>query len=344
MQEFFQWVGSVWVDRNEVPTSAEELAGFDIASLIPEYRAYIAAGGQVDMEHGLSIQQVWLMGQLTAGAPLVCVINTLQPPQPSKRVTQLFPLNGNGIIEMLRQLFQATPGLLMTTGVYDGDAIVHVITLQGMDAETGNILFYDPWPGRSLLCEENNSAGVAAGLAPGKANVWMLPPESMASVIHFVLVPMTDLDAVVEARLAEQSNAGLAAIEASDFFQWFHLEKVNSEIQGQFQAIDYRPSGALFRDAVMLRIILAPGQVLTGARLILHRSFVDSQKEGIFAADIAKSFVLFLSGEPDAQALSEHFQEHLREIDSAKYSVGGWTLSTTNMVADCVAYLELTWH
>lgn len=343
MQKFYHWVGTVWVNGPDVPTSAEELAGFDIASLIPEYHAYIAAGGQLDLEHGLSMQQNWLMAQLTAQATLVCVINTLQPPQPTDRITRIFNLNGDGIIEMLRQLFRAKPDLMMSAGVYDGDAIAHVITLQGV-AATGNILFHDPWPGRSLLCQENNSAGVSAELAPGESHVWMLPSGSMAAVIHYVLVPQPDLDAIIESRLAEQAHADVVAIEASEFFQWFHLEKADSQTQGSARAYDYRPSGPMFRETVILRIVITEGQGLTGARLILHRSFVDSPRAGVFAADLAKSFVLFLSKEPNAQALAEELQNSLGKACEGNYPIGGRTLTVANRNVNGVPYLELTWH
>ena len=46
MQTFFQWVSTVWVEQEPVPTSPEDLAQFDLASLIPEYHAYIASGGK----------------------------------------------------------------------------------------------------------------------------------------------------------------------------------------------------------------------------------------------------------------------------------------------------------
>jgi hypothetical protein len=200
MQTFFQWVSTIWVERNRVPTSPEELAQFDIGSLIPEYHAYIGAGGRVDTEHGITLEQSWLMAQLPVREPFVCVINRLQPPTPCERITRKEFMDGRQIIELMRWVFRAPLDAgarvqqqnseMLPTNVYDGDRVAHAITTLGIDAATGSFVYYDPSPGRSLLCAENNAGGAAAAPVPSGERLWMLKPKEMETVLFSVLVPL----------------------------------------------------------------------------------------------------------------------------------------------------------
>ncbi len=200
MQTFFQWLATVWVEQNRVPTSPDELAQFDIGSLIPEYRAYIDAGGRVDTEHGITLEQDWLMAQLPSREAFVCLINRLQPPTPCERITRKEFMDGGQIIEVMQRILgrrrgakakaqQQSPELL-PTNVYDGDRMAHAIITLGIDAATNSFIFQDPWPGRSLLCAENNAAGVAAVPAPRGPPLWMVKPEEMEAVVFSVFVPL----------------------------------------------------------------------------------------------------------------------------------------------------------
>jgi hypothetical protein len=200
VQTFFQWVGTIWVEQNRVPTSPEELAQFDMHSLIPGYHAYIGAGGRVDTEHGLTLEQTWLMAQLPIREPFVCVINRLQPHTPCERITRKEFMDGHQIIELMRSVFRAPLDArarvdlrnseTLSTIVYDGDRVAHVITTLGIDAATSSFVYLDPWPGRSLLCAENNAAGVAATPVPSGERLWMLKPKELEAVLFSVLVPL----------------------------------------------------------------------------------------------------------------------------------------------------------
>jgi hypothetical protein len=200
MQTFLQWVSTIWVERNRVPTSPEELAQFDMSSLIPEYHAYVDAGGHVDTEHGITLEQDWLAAQLPLREPFVCAINRLQPPTPCERITRKEFMDGGQISELMRWIYrvpldagarvQLQNSEMLPTNVYDGDRVAHAITMIGIDAATSCFVYLDPWPGRSLLCAENNAAGVAAVPVPSGERLWMLRPEEMEAVLFSVLVPL----------------------------------------------------------------------------------------------------------------------------------------------------------
>ncbi len=198
IQKFFQWVATVWLEQHP-RMSAEEIAALDPSSLMPEYHAYIDRGGYVDTEHGLTLEQTWLLAQLTTHTLYVCVINSLQRPTPSARITRKYFMTGQEIIELLREIFikkvrtktriKLDKQEPIPATVYDGDRVTHAITLFGQDRATGSFVYHDPWPDRSLLCAENNSAGVAAVPVPSGERLWMITPEEFEAVVFSILVP-----------------------------------------------------------------------------------------------------------------------------------------------------------
>jgi hypothetical protein len=72
--------------------------------------------------------------------------------------------------------------------VYDG-VTGHCILLRGIERKTGRLIYWDPWPLRSLLCVDKNKAGVAAQVVPGGKIFWTLSPEEMSRVLYSVFVP-----------------------------------------------------------------------------------------------------------------------------------------------------------
>jgi hypothetical protein len=169
-ESFCHWVMTVRVDQPDVPTEPAALAKFDIDSLIPEYHAFIKGGGK-SPEHGASLQEFCLATQLHLRRLITCWVNVDQREQEVTRIKQLRRLCAAEIWTELEKAYAEhrtnyklpvdTPGFFpATTAVYDGDDIAHFINAWTIRDE--ELHFGDPWPGRSLLCAENNSAGVAA--------------------------------------------------------------------------------------------------------------------------------------------------------------------------------------
>jgi hypothetical protein len=73
----------------------------------------------------------------------------------------------------------------------------------------------------------------------------------------------------------------------TEFFRWFHLDETGRTAR----VVHFKPSGDKFHNLVTLNLALDTRGRLAGAELILLRSFVDSGRDGMFARDIAKSFV-----------------------------------------------------
>jgi hypothetical protein len=92
----------------------------------------------------------------------------------------------------------------------------------------------------------------------------------------------------------------------SDYFQFFNLEPVGdaqSSVDGQIAS--FKPTGSAFRQLVTVYVKTDAKQIITGVRLVIARSFVDDQKNGIFARDLIKSSLLASVNAIDAASLQD---------------------------------------
>jgi hypothetical protein len=107
--------------------------------------------------------------------------------------------------------------------------------------------------------------------------------------------------ALVGMRLDEVTHTG--------FFQWFHLEPA-----GQLDAhtTSFKPSGPDFHELVTVTARTDDAGGVVAIELAIARSFIEDPRQGMFAADIAKSFLAVALAAPDR----EHMQ-HL--IDTIGY-------------------------
>jgi hypothetical protein len=92
------------------------------------------------------------------------------------------------------------------------------------------------------------------------------------------------------------------------FFQWFNLEPAGSS-DG---AAVFKPSGPNFRDLVTVTARTDADERIRMIDLVVARSFIENPREGMFAADIAKSFLEAALGPEDRVSM-----QHL--IDTIAY-------------------------
>lgn len=78
----------------------------------------------------------------------------------------------------------------------------------------------------------------------------------------------------------------------TDFFRFFNLVEAGAtEAEQQRKVFIFRPRAGMFREAVNVTAVVdSAGRILT-MKLMLDRAFVDHKQNGIFARDIAKSFL-----------------------------------------------------
>lgn len=85
----------------------------------------------------------------------------------------------------------------------------------------------------------------------------------------------------------------LDSAQQTGFFRWFHLEEVGAaKDANNNDVVEFRPSGEKFHDLVSLRVTCDAGRRMLALELALDRQFIDSPRNGVFAADCAKSFLL----------------------------------------------------
>lgn len=88
--------------------------------------------------------------------------------------------------------------------------------------------------------------------------------------------------------------------QKSGFFTWFHLAPGGSPVAaGNSQAWhSFRPSGPAFHALVQVDVLCEADGKIDAASLGLERSFIESPANGVFARDIAKSFLIWTVRKP----------------------------------------------
>jgi hypothetical protein len=101
----------------------------------------------------------------------------------------------------------------------------------------------------------------------------------------------------------------LEQAKKTEFFSWFHLEQTEAKPQDGKQVVSFKPSGRKFHHLVTVTMTTAAGERLQAVELVLLRSFIDSSPDGLFARDIAKSFLLAGLAAPRDQEAADLINE-----------------------------------
>lgn len=92
----------------------------------------------------------------------------------------------------------------------------------------------------------------------------------------------------------------------TDFFTWFCLEQTDSMgVAGPRTTHIFKPSGEKFHELVTVRVSINAEGHIDRLELILARSFINDRREGIFARDIAKSFLRSATPRPDGSYIAD---------------------------------------
>jgi len=106
---------------------------------------------------------------------------------------------------------------------------------------------------------------------------------------------------------AESAPLGFIGMSLDDatkteLFQWFHFAPVASPAAG---AAVFKPSGEKFHDLATLSAAVGADGRITAIDLAIARGFIDDPRDGIFAADLGKSF-LAAALPPDDKTAMQH--------------------------------------
>jgi hypothetical protein len=183
--------------------------------------------------------------------------------------------------------------------VTDGHT-VHTITLTGYDLRNDTFEYHDPRGNSSFLESKYNIAGVNAVRSMTQARSWIVKSNELGRVLHALIAfdRRAQLVALQEVR-ANPSRARFGRLGETldsalktDLFTWFHFEQASVEKDAEGRDVfRFKPSGSKFHDLAMLTITCDAARKLVSAEVLIKRSFVDDQANGVFAADLANSFL-----------------------------------------------------
>jgi hypothetical protein len=255
-----------------------------------------------DPDKGATLEQAWRTTFLQLGYFPTCLLASGRPPVSTAKIRQTVLIPPSQLVEILARAFASVPRCAIVTFVFDS-RMGHCITLFDHDPSTSSFIFHDPWPKyhyphRSLLCRENNAAGVAAVPTDG---LWRITESELRSVVFATFVfPSTwaELSGV-------KYKVPYLEFKASEFWDFFNVqEQVRQEYTDKWAIVHLKTGG--FRDEIELQVLLdmlySPERIHS-ATLGLRRRWIMGEPWGVnpYACDVAKSFVAALTPEPDRE-------------------------------------------
>jgi hypothetical protein len=103
----------------------------------------------------------------------------------------------------------------------------------------------------------------------------------------------------------------LADAQKSGFFTWFNLAQTASQACGGGRALGFRPTGEQFHRLAAVEVVTDAHGAIAAMTLTLDRAFIEDPANGVFARDIAKSFLFDVPGSPtdaNVAALAEEIE------------------------------------
>jgi tetratricopeptide (TPR) repeat protein len=189
---FERWLSTVYPKYSDAPRTAEQLAALDQWLLVLHFRTDYEAGRLVE-DRGLSIEEMHLGFQLSAGAPAISLISGRYATQPLGRIPRKELRSSEQTAHQLEEDLARSEKTAVLLLVHDG-RFGHSIVAHGADREQHYIRFLDPWPGGTLLAGDQNAAGVAAIPDPTLREGWQIETSQLAKVLvaAIILLPIWD--------------------------------------------------------------------------------------------------------------------------------------------------------
>lgn len=229
---------------------------------------------------GATVVQIARVFELFGTRPF-CVLARVLPAAQTEGIERLAHRTPRQLLDALRHL-AAEDGELNVPSLHHDGKTGHCIRLTNHDAASDFFEYHDPWPGRSLLCEENNRRGVRAERAGTR---WKVRAEELERVLvgSFVLPPYWW-------RAEGEDAFALTDTEfrSSEFASHFHLNYLGPEAAEPLVRCGYAPGQ--FGKWLQIVTDVRPNGRISAARLIADRKWVGENM--LLGLDLTKSFVL----------------------------------------------------
>jgi hypothetical protein len=189
--DFQAWVGTEWIYRPGVPEFFRANQRDEV------YRQFVIEHPTWrGVRRGMTPQELILSGQLVFGRPLSILLSSEQPTPDLRRVRHKELLEPADLVRSLLRVcwnenrwyqpesLESRYGLL----VHDGRT-GHAVSVSHLRKESCDFVYFDPMPGRSMLCAENNAAGADAKAHEGSPRWWDLSVGDLLKVIYALVIP-----------------------------------------------------------------------------------------------------------------------------------------------------------
>jgi hypothetical protein len=139
-----------------------------------------------------------------------------------------------------------------------------------------------------------------------------------SGIAHFLMLLLVPVSIVAGQPQAPAGGFGetLEQAKQTGFFKWFMLEQTSESTEGSGKQFVFQPSGDRFHNFARVNVKVDGQGRIVGVELALQREFVDSASIGIYARDIAKSFLQTGVNPQDQESVANL----VREIDQLKGS------------------------
>jgi hypothetical protein len=255
---------------------------------------------------GASVVQVWRFLTLFGIEPW-CVVAHELPPDQTDGITRLVKSTPAALVQTLKDIQRLQDEVNAVTLHFDGRT-GHCIRITSYDAGRDRFIYHDPWPERSLLCQENNLAGVDA---QPEGSRWSVSAQELQRVIvaSFVFAP-------VWARLqGEPVDVDYEAFQQGDFFRFFHLKPVDEVYENGVRRNAFAP-GPFGKEIAICVFSVESGRIVQ-ADLLMETDWMASHLP--MALDLSKSFVLAFAPPPE-RARFEAIAGALRKLADPAYA------------------------
>jgi|GEM_PF-701919 len=109
-------------------------------------------------------------------------------------------------------------------------------------------------------------------------------------ILSMVLLPL-GLAAPLAAASFGNLGENLEQAKQTEFFRFFHLEQSQVSKSEGSTVTAFKPTGEKFRPLVTIKVTTDGASRILALEMALARSFIDDPRDGVFARDIAKSFL-----------------------------------------------------
>lgn len=201
---FLMWLGIVYLNRTDHLEFRDGVEAKDDPLLVFQFSKEYEAGAWRELGRGMTLEECARLFEFSTGKRIICLINAAGPRLPTARIDRKLILDAGAILDLAAVYYRIKSDVRRRPwpAVYYDGKTGHCISLFDADPEGQRFGYHDPWPGRSLLCKENNVAGINAnwlgrsqlhfGARAVEADVWGISREELGRVLVALYVPLTD--------------------------------------------------------------------------------------------------------------------------------------------------------